>query len=122
MRAPTAGRPPPAPEPEPPIQTSQAAEISWFSYGDTPPAQTIVLVTHDPGDEGSDVPARWYRRRQYVGGRWQLREIWVDPITMLPLDPQPTHWRHNPTLPLLGQEIEARPEPEMRKRRLAVPL
>lgn len=90
-RAPTAGRSP-QPEPERP---------SWFIADDTDMPQQIVLATADPQGDDAGRPARWYSRRMFQRGRWILVSMWVDPMTLLALDPQPTHWRIDPQRALL---------------------
>jgi hypothetical protein len=90
-RAPTATR---QAEPEP-------APCAWFLTGESFPGQQIVLTTTDPQHDAAGVPARWYERRQFVAGRWQRASSWVDPQTLIPLQPQPTHWRPDPARMLL---------------------
>jgi hypothetical protein len=74
---------------------------TWFSAGEKLPGSQIVLATADPAHDAGGVKARWYERRQFIEGRWQRASSWVDPVTLLPLDPQPTHWRVDPARSLL---------------------
>lgn len=85
-RAPTATRPP---EPATVLPT-------WFAAEEQSPGAQTVLTTSDPQRDTAGVPARWYERRQFVEGRWQRASSWVDPISLLPMAPQPTHWRPDP--------------------------
>jgi hypothetical protein len=70
---------------------------TWFAVADQFPADTVVLTTTDPQRDAEGVPGRWYERRQFGNGRWARYARWVDPATMRELDPQPTHWRPDPT-------------------------
>jgi hypothetical protein len=109
MRAPTAGRAAPPPEPvtiDPsaptpaPVTAAEPPETqpapAWFLTADDFPRQKIVLATHDPVADPVGVPARWYERRAFVKARWQKISTWVDPLTLATLDPQPSHWRPDP--------------------------
>lgn len=61
-----------------------------------PPANVIVLVTHDPDKNPQGQHARWYRRRQFVMGRWVITESWVNVLNTSPVAPQPRLWKPDP--------------------------
>jgi hypothetical protein len=79
----------------PPVDTK------WFDIDGESPREIVLLTTADPLSNGDGIPARWYVRRQYVAGRWRVVASWVDPATLVSLDPQPTHWRVDPARGLL---------------------
>lgn len=80
--------------------------VTWFPVNDDFPRGKIVLTTNNPGAPGGML-ARWYRRRQFRGGRWLEVEHWVNPVSLVPLDPQPTHWRPDPDVTDWKPDMEA---------------
>lgn len=73
----------------------------WFRANVDPPLRQIVLVTCEPHSDSEGIPARWYERRSFIAGRWLRKASWVDPATLVTLNPQPTHWRQDPARLLL---------------------
>lgn len=78
-----------------------AVGTKWFDIDGESPREIVLLTTADPLSNGDGIPARWYVRRHYVAGRWRVVASWVDPATLVSLDPQPTHWRVDPNRTLL---------------------
>jgi hypothetical protein len=73
----------------------------WSLIADQVPHQQLVFVTADPEADEEGTLARFYSRRQYIAGRWQPASSWVDPASLVSLDPQPTHWRPDPAREML---------------------
>lgn len=97
-RAPTAGRAPDPAPPPPPVEVATAPRTvpEWFDIEDDCPRQIVLLTTTDPETDQAGVPAKWHVRRQYIAGRWHKVATWVHPMSLVALDPQPTHWRRDP--------------------------
>ena len=76
-----------------PTPKEAAPAVTWFDAAKEYPRGQIVLTTTDPLNDNAGVPGRWYQRRQFLEGRWTRVEQWVDPVSLVPLDPQPTFWR-----------------------------
>lgn len=98
-RAPTAAARA-TPEAAPPPPEPRASPV-WSLIADQVRHPQIVFVTADPEADDDGVVARFYSRRQHIAGRWQPASSWVDPTSLVPLDPQPTHWRPDPARELL---------------------
>jgi hypothetical protein len=99
-RAPTAAAraaPEPAAEPRPPVQ--------WSLIADQVLHQQVVFVTADPEADDAGVLAKYYSRRRHVDGRWQPASEWVDPASLKAIEPQPTHWRPDPSRELLAVPV-----------------
>jgi hypothetical protein len=73
------------------------AELPKWQEGNYPTNQQIVLTTRDPAHDTAGRPARWFSRRVFKNGRWIPVLEWIDPATSQAIDPQPTHWRTDPT-------------------------
>jgi hypothetical protein len=88
---------PPAASPPPAlVESKPELEPNPNGWHDEPaPANIIVLVTDDPTNPDG-VRGRWYRRRQFTGGRWVVTESWVHAISTSPIWPQPRFWKPDP--------------------------
>jgi hypothetical protein len=79
---------------EPPGLHPEPDHDGWRD--ETPPANVIVLVTDDPDSNPEGIRARWYRRRQFIAGRWVTSESWVHVLNTSPIYPKPQFWKPDP--------------------------